>query len=60
VEVEPPPWRWAVSYTTSITRKQLPVRLGVMLLRTMAGRLVLLGDAEEVLDARCLRRGETI
>jgi hypothetical protein len=32
MELEPSPWRWAVSCTTAITKKELPIRLGEMLL----------------------------
>jgi hypothetical protein len=60
MEMESPSWRWAVSYTTAITRENLPVKLGIMLLQIMAGRLVLLGNDEEVVDARYLRRDEVI
>jgi hypothetical protein len=47
-----------VSYTAVITRKKFPVRVWVMLLRLMAGRLVLPGEDEEILDARYLRWDE--
>jgi hypothetical protein len=60
MEMEPPSWRWAVSYTTAITRENLPVKLGIMLLQIMAGSLVLLGNDEEVVDARYLWRDEVI
>jgi hypothetical protein len=60
LEMEPPPWRWAVSYTTAITRTELPDRLGVMLLCIMAGRLVLLDEEDGVVYARYLQSDKVI
>jgi hypothetical protein len=56
MEMEPPPWRWPLGSELyhNDYQGELPVRLGVMLLQIMAGRLVLLGKDEEVLDARYL------
>ncbi|KAM0922239.1 hypothetical protein ACQ4PT_006333 [Festuca glaucescens] len=57
--MEPPPWRWAVSYSSMI-RCSPSVQFGVMVLRLVAQRLVLFDDDDEVVDARCLRENEVV
>jgi hypothetical protein len=60
VEVEPPPRRWEVSFTTSLQFDRGKIWLGTLLLRCWAQRFVLLGEDGEVFDARCRLDGEVV
>jgi hypothetical protein len=60
VELELPPWRWEVSFTTLLQFDRCKVWLGTLLLRRWAQRFVLLGENGEVFDARCRLDGEVV
>jgi hypothetical protein len=56
--VEPPPWKWSVTYTTSLDYAVKQVYSSEIWLQRWVQRLVLMSDNGEVVDAHCLREGE--
>jgi hypothetical protein len=56
--VEPPPWKWSVTYTTSLDCAVKQIYSGEVWLRRGAQRLVLMSSTREVVDARFLHEGE--
>jgi hypothetical protein len=56
--VEPPPWKWSVTYTTSLDCAVKRIYSGEVWLRRGAQRLVLMSCKGEVVDTRFLRDGE--
>jgi hypothetical protein len=55
--VELPPWKWSVTYTTSLDCAVKQIYSGEVWLRRGAQRLVLMSSTGEVVDAHFLREG---
>ena len=54
--------RWSASFASTLTpvSPSRAARVGTLILRREAARLVLLDEEEVVIDARCLREGERV